>query len=254
MSAPTPSPTSSRRRGPVARTATRLVRQQSALAVWYWAIVLLVVAVVPFVILRFVPVETSVLTFARQAGIWFPFSLHVLLATTYLPVHVASGMTRRSYVRGTLANAVIMAFGYAALTTVGLQLERLWHDAMGWSWSLDFDPFGQPGGAPLLILLDYAVVFAIGNLCGLLVGTVYYAAGGWWVTLTLPLTVGPLVLTFLLLPAGVGALPLGDWVGVAPGTAGAVTATALVVVLLAVAVATVFRALAVRVAIAPRSG
>ena len=55
-------------------------------------------------------------SFGRQAGIWFPFSLCVFIATTYVRVHIAAGMTRRTFVRAALAVALLVAVANAVLS------------------------------------------------------------------------------------------------------------------------------------------
>ena len=241
------------RQGPVLRTAISLLAWFGQVGLWYWAIVLVVVVGLPFLIGAFGEVGTSVLWFARQSGVWFPFSVLIGVATAYPQVHVASGMTRRSYVRGALLAAAGLAAAFALLMAGGLVLERAWYGAMGWDWSPQDQGWFDPDVTFGSLLVAYLATFLVAYVSGLLVGTVYAAAGGWWGTLTLPLTAGPsLVMTILVGNSN-------DWVPFSElfGGDGGSTPLALVLTVAAVltlAMATAFWLIATRRSIAPRRG
>lgn len=238
LTAPTVRPAAA---GPAARTARRLVRAQLLVGRWFWAIVLVGAVVASVVVHRNGNPDLSVVAQARQAGIWFPFSMHVVVATSVLAPHLAAGMTRRSYVRGALTCAVVIAALYAALMTAALLVERVWYQSNDWAWSLQVLALSSDQPQVGLIFVDHALMFLVANLSGLLVGAVYQAHRGWWGTLTLPLTVGPIVLT-----GGLLADDLLPWAtDVIGGTAGVVAC----VLLLAVATGAAFAAVARRTAI-----
>ncbi|WP_448631070.1 hypothetical protein [Cellulomonas soli] len=231
----------SRAGGPSLRTARRLLAAHLAVGRWFWAILLTVVIVLGFVLPRYGDVDGSILANTRQAGIWFPFSMHIVLATSYLAPHLAAGMTRRTYVRGAIASAVTVGALYALIMTVGLVVERWWYRANGWDWSLTVLGVETDQAQVGPIFVDHALTFVMATLCGLLVGAVYQARGGWWGTLLLPLTVGPILLTGLLL-AGDLVPGAADAVG---GTAGALAVVTLMAVLVALAFGAVARRAAV---------
>jgi hypothetical protein len=241
------------RRGPVLRTTTCLLTWFGQVAVWYWAIVLVVVVAVPLVVDAVGEVGTSTIWFARQSGVWFPFSIMIAIATTYPQVHVASGMTRRSYARGALLAACGAALAFALLMAGGLLAERAWYGAMGWRWSLQDQGWFDPDVTFGSLLVAYLATFVVAYVSGLLVGTVYAAAGGWWGTLTLPLTAGPSLAMTILVGNSNDWVPFSDLFG---GT-GESTPLALVVTVAAVlasALAAAFWLIATRRAIAPRRG
>lgn len=240
-----------RRRGPVARTTWSLLTWFTPIAAIYWAILLVVVIAVPFVVDAVAQVEVSIVWFARQSGIWFPFSVLIGVATTFPTVHLANGMTRRSYIRGALAAAVTMAVAFAGLMTLALLAERTWYGAMGWGWRLQEGWFAPAEGLPT-VFVAYLATYLVSYLSGLLVGTVYGAAGGWWGTLTLPLTVGPVLLVTILVDNQYDWVPFSHLFGEAPsgGTPLALLVTAAAVLALALAVA--FRVIAARRPVAPR--
>jgi hypothetical protein len=241
------------RQSPVLRTATSLLVWFGQVALWYWGLVLVVVVALPFVIDSVGDVGTSILWFARQSGVWFPFSVLIGVATTYPPVHVASGMTRRSYVRGALVAVVVTAVVFALLMAGGLMAERAWYGAVGWEWSLQDQGWFDPDVTFGSLLVAYTATFLVAYVSGLVVGTVYAVAGGWWGTLTLPLTAGPSLLMTILVGNS------NDWVpfsslfgGDGEGTPLALVLT--VALVLTLALATAFWLIATRRSVAPRRG
>jgi hypothetical protein len=228
-------------------------------AVWFWAIALVAIVAVTAILAANGVTDLSVVSFARQAGLWFPFSLMVILTTSYLRVHVATGMTRRSFTWAALAAAVIVAEVQAVLMATALVAERAIHDRLGWGWTAEDLAYDATGTSWPAAFGDYTLTYLTGNLSGLLVGIVFYAAGatwgpvagGWVGTLLLPLTAGPtfVVLGFVALHGGgEGPDRLARTLGLS--TAQATTLVTALIVLLAVA----FVVLARRTAIArPRS-
>ncbi len=246
-----------RPRGPVLRTVSMMVRQQLVVVAWAWGIVAVVAIAVPLLVQRATDVDMSVLAFAWQLGIWAPFSMHIGVAATYLPVHVASGMTRRSYVRSALLTAVVMGVVFAVLQSVGLALERLWYQAQGWVWayregSLDVAGAASAAEGSGRVLLYAALTYTIAGLSGQLVGVAYYRGGGWWGTLTLPLTVGPLILMAGLVSGGTGPVPVDDWFDVGPGVVPVLFVVGVAVVI-GTLLAAALRAQVARVAISAAS-
>lgn len=240
-----------RRRGPVARTAWSLLTWFTPIAAVFWLIVLVVVLAVPFIVDAVAQVEISIVWQARQSGIWFPFSVLISIAVGYPTVHLANGMTRRSYVRGALVVAAVLAVAFAVLMTIALLAERAWYGAMGWSWQLAGDWFA-PAEGMTTVFVSYLATYLVAYLSGLLVGTVYGAAGGWWGTLTLPLTVGPIILVAILVDNEYDWVPFSTLFGEAPsgGTPLALVVTAAAV--LALALAAAFWLVATRRPVGPR--
>lgn len=176
-----------------------------------WAVLVLVVGVVVGAVLvdRLATVELSIAQFARQGFIWFPFAMMIGASSTYVNVHVAAGMTRRAMGRATVLVALTMAAFYTVVMTAALQLEHLAFEALGWGQEITEDGTGQlftDSSQVGMIVLDLGLLFVTAHLCGLLVGATYYRAGGWWGTLALPLTAGPVLLvTPILASDGIGS-------------------------------------------------
>jgi hypothetical protein len=237
----------------VARTFLSLLSGFGVVALWYWVLVAVLVVGITLVIAAVSDVRVSVLFYARQSGIWFPFSVLIAIAASYPPVHTAQGMTRRSYVRGALAAAVVLAVAFAGTMTLALAAERAWYGAMGWLWRLEegwFIPEAQLGA----IFVAYLSTFLVAYLSGLLVGTVYAAAGGWWGTLTLPLTVAPVLAVIAVVDGSSSWVPFAGAFGAGPDDPVPSALVALTAAVLALALAAAFHGIATRRAIPPRRG
>lgn len=237
MSASTLARPAVRRRSPVSRTVRHLLTMLMYLAAWFWAIAVVVLTLATVLVDQFAEVTTSVVQFSRQGGIWFPFSLMIIIATTYLPTHVAAGMTRRAFATAALVAGVVTAAVYATVLALLIRVERAVFDRAGWSHTLsDVGLSATPSGAAVdlgRLLVDYGLMFGSGVVSGLLVGIVYYRAGGWWGTLALPLTIGPLFLVTALLASDAGPFDLAwvvDRVGLDGGDAPARVALSLLVI------------------------
>ncbi|TQL02823.1 hypothetical protein [Cellulomonas sp. SLBN-39] len=199
------------RRSPVGHALARQLRTAAVLALWFWAIVLVAVVIVSVSILRSSgSVDVSVVAYARQAATWFPFSQAVLLASL-VRVHVAAGLTRRTFLRSTVVAAVATGLVHTVVMVAALTVERQVHAALGWGFEITERGLPGTGATVLPLLVEYGPGFVVANLAGLLVGTVYQRGGSWWGTLTLPLTVGPVLLTLGIWSGWFGPLPVGLW-------------------------------------------
>ncbi|UCN15203.1 hypothetical protein LFM56_02410 [Cellulomonas iranensis] len=233
-----------RPRGPVLRAAARMARLHLRLFAWFWVVVVTAVVLGVVVLWRVDgEVGTAVSLYARQGVVWFPFSLAVLVVAAQLRVHVAAGRTRRTFVRASLAVAVGTGVAYAVVLQLLVLAERAVHDAAGWGWRIA-DPMLADESSPAGVLLAELVVFLVAaQVSGLLVGVVYQRAPGWWGTLALPLTVGPLLgVAALLGGAGGDAHVARTWPAAAPPLLGGVALVAV----MAVAYAAVTRTVEIR--------
>ncbi len=185
------------RRSPVAGTVRWLLRTHLRVAAWVGAVAGVVVVVILVLVDRFGVVNASAVPFARQGLLWFPFTLSSILATSYVNVHVAMGLTRRALGRATVLTALIMSLVYATVLIAAFGVEGVVYHALGWPHAVTQGLPALAGttgtaAAPMLFV-DFLLLAAAGQLCGLFCGIVYYRAGGLWGTLALPLTVGPVV-------------------------------------------------------------
>jgi len=236
------------RPSPTAHTARRLGEALLTMAGVFWAIAVVAVVIATLVAWRVAgSVDVSIAVYARQAAIWFPFSLGILVVAAYLRVHIASGMTRRTFVRAALLVEVAAGVGYAAVFTAVALLERAIHDALGWESVMTEIQLADESTSAGVMLLELAVTFVVANLSGLLVGAVFHRYGAWGGMLSLPLTVGPLVLLLYIPGARFVDLP-GIWTTT---PAGHLALAVTVGTVLAGAMAAVFAAIVLRLQLPP---
>lgn len=191
---PSPQP-----RPPWRTAAAWMLRTQSYLAVWFWAVAVVTITGILAVVGRFTDVQMSAVQYAYHGGLWFPFGISIVLVAGFLTVHVALGMTRRSFVRGALVVAVATGLLYAAVLILLLVLERGIYDRLGWVPGVSDGSSAEVlDGGVWTTLWGTAAMFVAGTISGLLVGAAYYRWGGWWGTLLLPLTLAPILLTSVL--------------------------------------------------------
>lgn len=185
---------------PVRHTFGWLTRVHLYSARWVVGIVALVTVIAIRTVDHYTSVDISIVQYARQAFIWFPFSMAIGTTSAFVGVHVAAGLTRRALGIGAVLHAVVMGLAYTVVMIVALQIERAFYGTQGWGQaflgeSSVFVDTSQIGW----ILADLALVFVAAHLSGLLVGVVYYRVGGWWGTLALPLTLAPLLVVVPIL-------------------------------------------------------
>lgn len=222
-----------RRRGPVVHTVRRLGRVNLVLLAWFWVAVVPVVVVLSLVLARIEgELDAAVVLYMRQGAIWFPFAQAIILVAAFLRPHVAAGMTRRTFARATLVVAVGTGVAYAVVLVALAAVERALHHAAGWGWRVADAGLADEASPAGLLLTELVLLCVAANVAGLLVGIVYQRVGGWWGTLALPLTAGPVLLVPALLN-GFSPSPAGrdSWAAAAPG----VLACLLVIALLAAA-------------------
>lgn len=192
--------------GPAWLRACRLnIAIMRYLSWWFFGIVLLATVVALVVYAAIDTPQVSIIQFAQHGGLWFPFSIAVMMTTTVLQVWVANGGTRRSYLRGSILAAIVIGVSFAVMITLLLVLERALFEQWGWVHGSVEDAGAAsaiPGGIATH-LVGMNLLYVAGTVSGLLVGIVYARFKGWWGTLTLPLTVAPILIigAFLLHPS-----------------------------------------------------
>ncbi|MPV38219.1 hypothetical protein [Georgenia subflava] len=232
MTAPTSPRTTRALPAPWLRTTRWLLRMQLTVTLWTFGVIA-VVALGAFAVVQARGIEPilSVVQFIRHPGVWLGFTLNLIAALGLIGLHVASGLTRRSFVAATVVVGLITAVVWAVVGALALELEGVVYAAQGWpqvagEGGAEFDP----GAGFAATVVPLALSFAAGQLSGLLVGMAYYRLGGWWATLALPLTVAPIFLV------GIGGLDDGQWT-LGDLDAPAVVAAVLGVLVLAAAAA-----------------
>ncbi|NUU16666.1 hypothetical protein HP550_05315 [Cellulomonas humilata] len=199
-------------RSSVRGTATWLLWMNLYLAAWAWGMAIVVVTGALVVINQVGEVNNSVMAFARQGAIWFPFSVLIAITAAYLPVHIAAGLTRRSLALGSLLAAGGLALVYGVVFALLLVVERAVFDAFGWQWRI-VEGLSPDSADVATLFVSSTLLFLVAYVSGLLVGMSYQRLGGWWGTLALPLTAGPILLVSALLAQDAGPFSTSVWFG-----------------------------------------
>ena len=196
----------------VRSTASWLLWMNLYLAAWFWGIAIVVAVGALAVINQVGDVNNSVLAFARQGAIWFPFSVLIAITAAYLPVLVAAGLTRRSLALGSLVSATGMALVYGAVYTGLLLVERAVFDALGWRWRF-LESLSPENADSLTLFVSSTMLLLTAYVSGVLVAICYQRVGGWWGTLALPFTAGPILLVSALFSEDAGPFSTSAWFG-----------------------------------------
>lgn len=144
----------------VRATASWLLWMNLYLAAWFWILAIVAVTVGLVVINQVGEVNNSVLAFARQGAVWFPFSVLIATTAAYLPVHIAAGLTRRSLALGSLVAATGTALAYGLVFTGLLLVERAVFDALGWQWRI-LEDLTPAETEPLTMLVGTTLLFVV---------------------------------------------------------------------------------------------
>lgn len=214
---------------PVLVAARYLLGGYLRVARWYAGAVLVLGALIPLLISRAGNVGVSILDVSWQAGVWFGFSLNASFGVAYLSAHVSFGMTRRAYWQAVLLSALGFAAALAVFQTAALALERWWYGAMGWHGS-GAEGLVVPAAGPGATAGRFLLLYLTAIVGGAVVSLVYARFGGWLGTLSLPLSVGPLLVVGALLVEAGGGSALAAF-GVPADRVGAVGAAGALVVL-----------------------
>ena len=202
MTATDTRPAPARRRSPVARTVGQFLGVQLYLGAWLWGVVVVIAVVLAVVFDRVEQVEGSVWETLDQGPKWFLFSMAILVVAGFFPAHVANGMTRRSFTAALAVTMAVTSAAYAVVVAIGYLVERAIFVPRGWPVTVRAEHLFTRTDQVGLIATESLVVLLVYAASGMAVGAAYYRAGGWWGTLTLPLTVGPVFLAELAVGSG----------------------------------------------------
>ncbi len=169
------------RRAGLLRVARPTLRIHAPVWAWFWGLLALIAVVLAGTAERYDLGGRGVWGALDTAPRWFAFSLLLAHVATGTGPHVAHGMTRRRFVRLLAVLALVTAVAAAVVWTLGYAIEsRL--------TGRQLDDLVRLAAEHSGALVCYAVT-------GALVGAAYYRGGAWWGTLTLPLTMGPVLVT-----------------------------------------------------------
>ena len=112
--------------------AKSLYKIYRPVALWFWSMMVLVVAAATAVVARVYEVKFSFwMIIVGQATKWWLLVIGVLLVATHLKLYVANGITRRDFLAGAGLFGGLTAVAYAAMVPIGHGVERLLWTAFG---------------------------------------------------------------------------------------------------------------------------
>lgn len=177
-----------------------VTRQTLRIGVGLWPIVLVVMLGVPMIVDHVGGQVGSIYSGVAQGPRWFMFVMGIVVVAEGLGPHIAHGLTRRTFVAQNTAGFAVVGAVFGAVS-MGLALvERWFYDRLDWPAGTFYGEHPVPITPWLLVLVDHGVLLIVYALSGFAVGAVYYRWGGWIGTLTLPLTVGPVLVAAVALP------------------------------------------------------
>lgn len=193
----TPTKPSTTRRPQWLRVLFPMLRAFLGQTLWFWAFVVAAEIVMIIILQRTGNLESSIVQYARYGAIWYPFAFALGILAIQFSRHVASGLTRRSFIRAILISTVATGVAYAVLMTLAMLLEGAVFSGLG------MGPFSGGRSGPILphggiVLVNSALSVTAGGVSGLLAGIAFYRGGALRGTLSLPLTVAPAVTVMLL--------------------------------------------------------
>jgi hypothetical protein len=145
---------------------------------------------------------TSVFEQAQYGTRYFPLSMGAIVAIAFLPVAVAHGVTRRSYVLGSAALVVTLSVVVGAFLAAGHGVEYLLFDAAGAVQDFSSPHLFSSGRQVGWVFVESLVVVTANISAGFFVGAAYYKWHWLWATLALPLLLAPLAAVEAVLAAG----------------------------------------------------
>lgn len=163
------------------QTATRAIGRSFARGLlvtgaWYWSSIILTAVVMAVIQSRTGGLDGGSLQFTLGSTRWFMFTLGMILVTAMLPLHLAGGGTRRSFVRGLIKAAVLAGTAFGLVAAVLLQAERLVWGGLGLEW---FTRQGLEPGNFVVTTLSDALVVATYVLVGALLPAGFLRFGAW---------------------------------------------------------------------------
>jgi hypothetical protein len=158
---------------------------------WFWGTIVVVSIVIAVVQGRFGGLEGSTLQYTLGSARWYMFTMGLILAIAVLPLHIAAGGTRRSFVTGLIRTSVLVGLLTGLLTAVLLPAERLLWGVIGWDWHFSLGLV--PEGNFLVTVVGETLVVATYVLAGAMLSAGYQRLGAWggsfWICVLVALVV-----------------------------------------------------------------
>lgn len=144
---------------------------------WFWGTIIVVSIVIAVIQGRFGGLEGSTLQYTLGSARWYMFTMGMILTVAVLPLHIAAGGTRRSFVTGLIRTSMLVGLVTGLATAVLVLTERLAWGAIGWAW--EFPQGLVPEGSFVVTVASEALVIATYILAGAMLPAGYVRLGAW---------------------------------------------------------------------------
>ncbi|WP_129786155.1 hypothetical protein [Promicromonospora panici] len=145
--------------------------------VWYWTSIIFASIVIAVLQSRFSVLEGGTLQYVLGSTRWFLFTMGMILVAVTLPLHLASGGTRSSFVAGLFRSALYVGLANGIMAAALVTAEGLTWNALGWDWQ--FRQGLVPGGSFIVDAASETLVLATYILIGTLLPAGFQRLGAW---------------------------------------------------------------------------
>ncbi|MHA7133675.1 hypothetical protein [Oerskovia turbata] len=181
---------------------------------WYWGIVVVIAGV-----LIYLGTRTDIFEGEPPDGVvngsvkFFLLVLGIILPVASVAIHVASGGTRRSFVRATWITGGVVGVTFGLAAALLGYVEWFVLDSLGWEAQQEMQNLYADGGQIGTVFLVQLFFCGVYWLAGAAIGMGYYRLKFVRGTLALPVLLLPVVLVELALQSGYFGAPFAQAVG-----------------------------------------
>lgn len=209
-------------------SAYALFVQTWKIGVYFWIAVVLISIALTVVLDRWSDISESVADGLLGSAPIFLSVMGVILPLALLPLHLAGGATRRSFVRGIVLCGAALGVSFAFVGAVGMLVESVVFDTQGWSTSVEDPGLYDSSGDFFGIWLSWSLSGFAYFLAGTALALGYYRWGAWLGTAFMLVAVALVVVGEVMLGGGIYSVAFDAVVGdVVPALLGVVVSLAV---------------------------
>ncbi|WP_370614152.1 hypothetical protein [Mumia sp. Pv 4-285] len=179
------------------------------ISIYFWIAVVMISAVLTVVLNTWDEIDGSVADGILGSAPIFLSVMGVIVPLGLLPLHLAGGVTRRSFGRGVVTAAIGLGVTFGFAGAVGMLVESLVFSALDWSTAVDAPGLYDSSGDFLLIWLSWTLSCIAYTLAGAAISLGYYRWGSILGTLQMAAAIALVVAGELALGGGLTSGTLG---------------------------------------------
>ena len=144
-----------------------------------WLLLVALIAAITAGIAVFTEPEVSILAFALNPAPYWLLVLGAVVPATMLPLYVANGVARRTFIRGTGLAFAGLSLLVAVLGTATLFAEGRLYAAAGWRHTSDNPHLFSSSDQIGLVFVELLLIFGTHMFAGWVGGALFYRYGAW---------------------------------------------------------------------------